>query len=494
MTSLKDATYYARQIRQGELTPSSLMEDTILALEKAQPTLHEMAIPFYDKARQKAKEMTEKIKAMSVAEREELPPFYGVPLLIKDLGFMVADTVMSSGCEWFKDDKKTVTSADMQAIESAGFIFVGRSNTPEFGLKTVSDSPYYGSVVLPNDTTRNAGGSSGGSAAAVKAGLVPIAAGSDAGGSVRVPASDAGLIGLKPTRDRILAGPGSLRPMNHLSTYSVLTQTTRDLADYLKIIQRPRFGDSSKNVLPEQNQSKIKIGYTTDSFMNDNVSQSAKAALNHAIKVLQNLGYIVEPVDLSIDQADVLNAYYTNLMVETGYKLHNAKPDANEEELAQLDPLTRLCYYVGPNIPATKYTDIHGKVDQWMSQLMTIFNEYTFILTPTTADVAMSQADVPVPENIVKAIDNKQLPNDSLSKQWEVVEATCDHYYWRTPYTMLWNFTGHPAINIPMWSDDNGLSLGVQLIGNWASDFDLIAVPDALEATSQLEVNITPLA
>lgn len=364
-----------------------------------------MAIPFYDKARQKAKEMTEKIKAMSVAEREELPPFYGVPLLIKDLGFMVADTVMSSGCEWFKDDKKTVTSADMQAIESAGFIFVGRPNTPEFGLKTVSDSPYYGSVVLPNDTTRNAGGSSGGSAAAVKAGLVPIAAGSDAGGSVRVPASDAGLIGLKPTRDRILAGPGSLRPMNHLSTYSVLTQTTRDLADYLKIIQRPRFGDSSKNVLPEQNQSKIKIGYTTDSFMNDNVSQSAKAALNHAIKVLQNLGYIVEPVDLSIDQADV-----------------------------------------------------------------------------------------PVPENIVKAIDNKQLPNDSLSKQWEVVEATCDHYYWRTPYTMLWNFTGHPAINIPMWSDDNGLSLGVQLIGNWASDFDLIAVPDALEATSQLEVNITPLA
>ena len=153
-----------------------------------------------------------------------------------------------------------------------------------------------------------------------------------------------------------------------------------------------------------------------------------------------------------------------------------------------------MCYYVGPNIPATKYTDIHGKVDQWMSQLMTIFNEYTFILTPTTADVAMSQADVPVPENIVKAIDNKQLPNDSLSKQWEVVEATCDHYYWRTPYTMLWNFTGHPAINIPMWSDDNGLSLGVQLIGNWASDFDLIAVPDALEATSQLEVNITPLA
>ena len=405
MTDLKDATYYARQIRQGELIPSSLMENTISALEKAQPTLHEMAIPFYDKARQKAKEMTEKIKAMSVAEREELPPFYGVPLLIKDLGFMVADTVMSSGCEWFKDDKKTVTSADMQAIESAGFIFVGRSNTPEFGLKTVSDSPYYGSVVLPNDTTRNAGGSSGGSAAAVKAGLVPIAAGSDAGGSVRVPASDAGLIGLKPTRDRILAGPGSLRPMNHLSTYSVLTQTTRDLADYLKIIQRPRFGDSSKNVLPEQNQSKIKIGYTTDSFMNDNVSQSAKAALNHAIKVLQNLGYIVEPVDLSIDQADV-----------------------------------------------------------------------------------------PVPENIVKAIDNKQLPNDSLSKQWEVVEATCDHYYWRTPYTMLWNFTGHPAINIPMWSDDNGLSLGVQLIGNWASDFDLIAVPDALEATSQLEVNITPLA
>ena len=405
MTDLKDATYYARQIRQGELIPSSLMENTISALEKAQPTLHEMAIPFYDKARQKAKEMTEKIKAMSVAEREELPPFYGVPLLIKDLGFMVADTVMSSGCEWFKDDKKTVTSADMQAIESAGFIFVGRSNTPEFGLKTVSDSPYYGSVVLPNDTTRNAGGSSGGSAAAVKAGLVPIAAGSDAGGSVRVPASDAGLIGLKPTRDRILAGPGSLRPMNHLSTYSVLTQTTRDLADYLKIIQRPRFGDSSKNVLPEQNQSKIKIGYTTDSFMNDNVSQSAKAALNHAIKVLQNLGYIVEPVDLSIDQADV-----------------------------------------------------------------------------------------PVPENIVKAIDNKQLPNDSLSKQWEVVEATCDHYYWRTPYTMLWNFTGHPAINIPMWSDDNGLSLGVQLIGNWASDFDLIAVPVALEATSQLEVNITPLA
>ncbi|SMC33012.1 Amidase [Aerococcus suis] len=364
-----------------------------------------MAIPFYDKARQKAKEMTEKIKAMSVAEREELPPFYGVPLLIKDLGFMVADTVMSSGCEWFKDDKKTVTSADMQAIESAGFIFVGRPNTPEFGLKTVSDSPYYGSVVLPNDTTPNAGGSSGGSAAAVKAGLVPIAAGSDAGGSVRVPASDAGLIGLKPTRDRILAGPGSLRPINHLSTYSVLTQTTRDLADYLKIIQRPRFGDSSKNVLPEQNQSKIKIGYTTDSFMNDNVSQSAKAALNHAIKVLQNLGYIVEPVDLSIDQADV-----------------------------------------------------------------------------------------PVPENIVKAIDNKQLPNDSLSKQWEVVEATCDHYYWRTPYTMLWNFTGHPAINIPMWSDDNGLSLGVQLIGNWASDFDLIAVPVALEATSQLEVNITTLA
>lgn len=252
----QDATYYAQSIQNGTYTSSQLTQRALANIETLNPQLNAVTAVYADEALQTARRLDQQLATMTEAERKQLPVFYGLPLLLKDIGQFLEGTVTSSGSHLYKSDVATHTDHAIRLAQEAGLVFVGRSNIPELGMKTVSDSGYYGPVCNPVNLDYNPGGSSGGAAAAVKAGMVPLATASDAGGSIRVPASDTGLIGLKPSRGRIAEGPGVYRPVNGLATNLILSRSVRDSFHYLRTVQKEQVTNLYR--LPEISEPELK--------------------------------------------------------------------------------------------------------------------------------------------------------------------------------------------------------------------------------------------
>ena len=213
----QDALGMANAVKAGQVSARELVEDAIARIERLNPSLQAVVNKQYDEALEKATTgpFVDKV-------------FGGVPILLKDLGQHQAGHLSTAGSRLFANYRPSQTDAFVQRLEGLGFIILGRTNTPEFGFKNISDSSLHGAVNLPRDPQRNAGGSSGGAAAAVAAGLVPLAAASDGGGSIRIPASFNGLIGLKPSRGRMPVGPSSYRGWQGASVHFAITRSIRD--------------------------------------------------------------------------------------------------------------------------------------------------------------------------------------------------------------------------------------------------------------------------
>ena len=217
-----DATSLAEAVRLKKVSPLELVTETIQRARTLNPSLNAIVYEQYEEALEKAKNF-----------KLTNQPFAGVPIFLKDLGQEQKGSVCTYGSRLFKGVKSTQTDNFVKRLEELGFIIMGRTNTPEFGFKTVSDAALHGPVRNAVNPERNAGGSSGGAAAVVASGIVPIAAASDGGGSIRIPASHNGLIGLKPSRGRVIVGPGSYRGWNGATVHFVLTKTARDTRNLL---------------------------------------------------------------------------------------------------------------------------------------------------------------------------------------------------------------------------------------------------------------------
>ena len=221
-----DATTLGQMVLSKEISPLELVEESIQKATLLNPSLNAIVYTQYEEAIEKAKRFSLKNQ-----------PFAGVPLFLKDLGQEQKGSICTYGSRLFKDIKSTQTDNFVKRLENLGFIILGRTNTPEFGFKTVSDSLLHGPVRNAVNLDRNAGGSSGGAAAVVASGITPIAAASDGGGSIRIPASHNGLIGLKPSRGRVIAGPGSYRGWNGATVHFALTKSVQDTRNLLFHLQ-----------------------------------------------------------------------------------------------------------------------------------------------------------------------------------------------------------------------------------------------------------------
>lgn len=221
-----DATAMAQAVLRGEVSPKELVKESIERSQTVNPKLNAIVDTRFEKALQEAQNRDFSGK-----------PFAGVPLFLKDLGQEQSGELSTSGSPLLANYRASHSDNYVKALENLGFIILGRSNTPEFGFKNISDSSLYGNVNLPDDMSRNAGGSSGGAAALVSSGVSPLAAASDGGGSIRIPASFNGLIGLKPTRGRIPVGPSSFRGWQGASVQFALTKTVRDTKRLLYYLQ-----------------------------------------------------------------------------------------------------------------------------------------------------------------------------------------------------------------------------------------------------------------
>ncbi|HFI0246697.1 TPA: amidase [Streptococcus suis] len=479
----KDATAMAQAVNQKQVSAKELVQETIDRIEKLNPALNAVVSKQYD-------------EALKEAEKEDYlgKPFAGVPLLLKDLGQNEAGQLSTAGSRLFQDYRAGHTDRLVQAFKNLGFIILGRTNTPEFGFKNISDSSLHGPVKLPLDLSRNAGGSSGGAAAAVASGMVPLAAASDGGGSIRIPASFNGLIGLKPSRGRIPVGPHSYRGWQGASSNFALTKSVRDTKRLLYHLQTYQVeAPFPLALLPEQSlfssrNKPLKIAYSLESPIGSSVSTDAQQAVLSLLPQLEALGHQVTELSSPIlDGIEVMQAYYLMNSVETAQMFEEIEAGLGRSMTPDdMEVMTWAIYQSGQTVPAKLYSKVLQDWDRYSARMADFHQHYDLLLTPTVADVAPELDPFTHSQEMLDRLLHIQ--ELTMAEQQSLIwEMFAESLAW-TPFTQQANITGQPAISLPTYVRADGLPIGIQLTAAKGREDLLLQLADQMEAASLLNL------
>ena len=475
----KSALELAKLIREKKVTSTELVDLAYKVISDENPKLNAVLttengkIPkaIVDEAYRSAKEIDERIKAGNLAANPinwEEQPFLGVPTLIKGLD-LLKDGDASNGVYFNKGKVSKGSGAVAKEFEKLGFVILGQTNYPELGTRNITDSKLFGPAGNPWDPSRNTGGSSGGSAGAVASGMVSIASGSDAGGSIRIPASWTGLIGLKPT--------------GHVVKFP-LVKTIEDAKTYF---DKTQIGKPKTLEEVPTDLKKLKIAYSLKTPLKDvELSEDGKRAVLKAVDFLRKQGFTVEEInEFPIDGYEGIRTYTIGAI--GGAYTAPAKV-ATEENKRDLDPAT---YALGTSSyrGKTANTDIFSAkpAAEYINQMNEFYKKYDLFLMATNAVTAPSNdkkvdpyVDPTVEEklyNINKIKDPKERFN-LLVKQWEPMMR-------RTPFTWLFNLTGNPAISLPVYKSENNLPLGVMFAAKNNSEKILLEMGQLFQDNNQ---------
>lgn len=490
----QDALYYAEQIRTKEVTVTELVKRALNNIETYDAQLNALSHVQTEEALKHAKQLDEQIEFSSIDEMNALPPFFGVPILLKDLGQEEAGQPSTNGSRLMDGYIAEHTSNFTQRVLDSGFVIVGRTNVPEFGFKNESDSDFTGSVSSPYDENRNAGGSSGGAAAALKAGIVPIVTASDGGGSIRIPASFNGLIGLKPTRGRTPVGPGSYRGWQGASIDFALTKSIRDTWAMLKTMQTEQF--ESPFILPrieetelEPLTSKLKFAYSFNSPIHQEVTEDAKNTVHTAIEKLKEFGHEFEETTPDTDGIHAMESYYIVNGVETASMINGMEKNMGRAiSVEDMEPMSWALYRSGLLITGVEYSQVLAFWDQLAALTEAFFEEYDALILPSTNGPAFEH-------NYFKQTDKfiaKLKAIDSYSKEeqqaliWEMFQYSLAY----TPFTQQQNLTGQPAISLPLYQTDAGLPVGTQIWTKKGNEVLLLQIAKLFEDQGLLDTKI----
>lgn len=460
-----DATAQAELIAQGEVSPEELIAGAIARAERLNPELNAICSPLFEQAAE--------------AASGELPegPFRGVPFLFKDLGAGLVGQPYHMGNRLMKEINFTMPYDSYLGarFRDAGLVTLGRTATPELGiLPTTEPEANEGPTRNPWDTSRSTGGSSGGSAAAVSAGIVPIAHASDGGGSIRIPASECGLVGLKPSRARISLAPINGDSMSGLTTEFVLAHSVRDIGTMLDWVHGPQPGDPYGCPAPSRPYSEevkagsepLKIALLTESLTGDSLQPAVVEAARESARKLEDLGHEVTGLDLPAggDPDDLYRTFITRWaagMSETADTLGliAGRPLTPED----VEPLTWALIEKGRTEGGATYLSAvnqHQLVARLIAGVM-IDGQFDLIMTPTLATV---------PPKLGHFDQHGPDPMDAMLKARAI--AT---------FTGVFNATGQPAISLPLEVSEEGLPIGIQFIAPmWREDV-LIGLAAELE-------------
>ncbi|HFI0326161.1 TPA: amidase [Streptococcus suis] len=479
----KDATAMAQAVNQKQVSAKELVQEAIDRIEKLNPDLNAVVSKQYE-------------EALKEAEKEDYlgKPFAGVPLLLKDLGQNEKGQPSSAGSRLFQNYRVAHTDKLVQAFKDLGFIILGRTNTPEFGFKNISDSSLHGPVNLPLDPSRNAGGSSGGAAAAVASGMVPLAAASDGGGSIRIPASFNGLIGLKPSRGRIPVGPHSYRGWQGASSNFALTKSVRDTKRLLYHLQTYQVeAPFPLALLPEQalfssRNKPLKIAYSLESPIGSSVSTDAQQAVLFLLPQLEALGHQVTELSSPIlDGIEVMQAYYLMNSVETAQMFEEIEAGLGRSMTPDdMEVMTWAIYQSGQTVPAKLYSKVLQDWDRYSASMADFHQHYDLILTPTVADVAPKLDQFTHTQEMLDRLLHIQ--ELTMAEQQSLIwEMFAESLAW-TPFTQQANITGQPAISLPTYVREDGLPIGIQLTAAKGREDLLLQLADQMEAAGLLNL------
>jgi len=474
--NILDATAQAELVRRREASPLELVDAAIQRIQKVNPQLNAVVWDRFEKARDEARSA-------------HLPqaPFHGVPFLTKDLGCTTAGEPDSSGSRFLKENRyvASVTTELARRIQAAGFINLGRTNTPEFGAVATTEPLAWGPTRNPWDLTRTAGGSSGGSCAAVAALMVPVAHGSDGGGSIRVPAAACGLVGLKPTRGRINIWP-STEWLTPVSVQGFQTRTVRDLAACMDFASGALPGDPMPPPTPVRSYAsevgvdpgKLRIGLWNrlPAALDGSLDPECQEAVEQAGKLLESLGHSVELAHPAILDDPKTSTIWSRIWAVRLL----AALESFERKLGKkagrdnLDPDTLYWLDRARSVSAADYVLALEDMDAFTRAFAGWWGHdrdggYDVLVTPVTGTVT--------PKLGAFGMDSARLKTSVL--------------WW--PFTAYFNLAGQPAMSLPLHWTKDGLPVGVQLGAAYAREDVLIRLAAQLEEARPWSGHIPPV-
>lgn len=461
-TRWMDATDQAALVAGGEVTPSELLEAAIERIERSNPALNAVVIEWFDHAR-------------AVAEDPALPdgPFRGVPFLLKDLYTSFAGQTLSNGNVALKE-AAVVDTADTTLVarfKAAGLVIAGRTNSPEMGSLPTTQPVAWGPTRNPWALDRTPGGSSGGAAAAVAAGMVPFANASDGGGSIRIPASCCGLLGLKPSQGRITVGPA--RAETGLGVELCVSRTVRDTARLLDAVRGPGIGDSVIAPAPERpyveevgaDPGRLRIGLLDVHPRGEFLHDDCVAAVRAAAAKLEALGHIVEPAwPAALADTTLAHKFMALWATQLAMAARGFGRTLGREVTAEeIEPVNWVLIERARQVTAVEYAAALDAVYAFRRALQQWWADgWDLLLSPTVAE--------PPPE-ITEFENDPDHPTAPMRRGGQFAA-----------FTPPFNMSGQPAISVPLQRNAEGLPLGIQLAAGYGREDVLIRVAAQLES------------
>jgi Asp-tRNA(Asn)/Glu-tRNA(Gln) amidotransferase A subunit family amidase len=456
-----DAIGLAELIQSKQITPQELLNDVISFTESINPKINAINNKMYDEAENTIK------KGIPTG------PFYGVPFLLKDLGALYAGTVTSNGSRFYQHFVPDHDSEVVKRYRQTGLVIFGKTNVPELGLAFTTEPFLFGPTKNPWQLDRTAGGSSGGTAAAVAARLIPVAHASDGGGSIRVPASCCGVFGIKPTRARVPMGPDFGEGWAGLASTNVISVSVRDSAALLDATQGPELGDPyyappiTRPFLEEikNHPGKLKIAYSADFIQSISVHDDCRQAMLNAVKLCESLGHELEEAYPQFDQLlmalamRVITSASAKMIISLREKMSGKR--ATEEDL---EPITWKFAQIGKKYGANDYANAVFILHLQTRVIARFFSKYDVLLTPTLAQPPIKLGTFTPYQNDF---------DDYFRQQFLF-----------SPFTGFWNQTGQPAMSVPLFWNSEQLPIGVQFVGRFGDEATLFRLAAQLEQAS----------
>jgi amidase len=453
-----DGLGLAALVKKGSITPLEVVDEAIARAERLNPQVNAIVFKDYERARDSAKAMTPH------------GIFSGVPTLLKDMRAAAIGMPTRSGSRMMPSMPAARDSTLVARYRANGLIPLGKTNVPEFGILPTTESLLYGAAHNPWNLDYTPGGSSGGSAASVAAGIVPIAHATDGGGSIRIPASNCGLVGLKVSRGRVTQGPDAADATSGLSVDHCVTRTVRDCAAMLDFASVPDFGDpyfappapDSYLTAIDHKPKRLKIAVALKGLEGKPFSTEVTQAVQQAAALCTELGHHVEEASPLVNAEEMTMAFMTLWASNTAYGVDLlARMTGVKPSLDVIEGLTMGLYEKGKTLTAVHQIWAQQTLFR-AARLAAKFHEsYDLWLTPTLSQPPLKLGVVEVSE--------------------QNVEKAFDPIIGYVPFTAMQNGTGQPAINLPLHWSKSGLPVGVQFVARSGDEITLLKLAAEIE-------------
>ncbi|WP_409275169.1 amidase family protein [Neobacillus sp. SCS-31] len=479
-----DGLGLAELVKKKEIHPRELVEEAIKKIEMLNPSLNAVINKMYEKGR------------LAAEETSDDGAFAGVPMLMKDITQEIEGEPLTSGSRSLQTYRAKRDSNFVRKVRETGAIFLGQTNVPEFALMGITEPVHYGPTRNPWNDDHTPGGSSGGSAAAVASGMVPIAGANDGGGSIRIPASYCGLFGMKPTRGRTPVGPSFGRHWQGASVDHILSKSVRDSAAMLDELAVNEKGAAF--LAPPNNGSYLeevgislekgrRFAFSVSSPIGTEVDSECKEAVYKTAKLLEGMGHHVDEVHAPVNGKKIANSYLILYFGEIAATLASLEDTLGRRtRFRDVEPTTWLLGLLGKATTAEDFVLGLREWDRAAYQMEEFHETYDFYITPTTAFPPAKIGELepgPAERMAIQIVGRSGM--GGVLKKIGIVDQLAEKSLMRTPFTQLANLTGQPAMSVPMHMTKNGLPCGVQFMAAKGKEDTLFRLAGQLEQTSQ---------